>query len=133
MAAAARAALHNDAQISANGSVLSPNQKPLDAEAMLHSLASTSDAMTWDEACQRLAALVAVERSLYDQGLIDTSNHQEFVVRMKSIAASLRFKSADREWPVVFSSEGASLADTVREMDDLRAKLAMIAAKEPVQ
>jgi hypothetical protein len=131
LAAAARAALHNDARISADGSVVSANGKPLDAASLLHSLSSTNEAPTWDEACQRLAALIAAERSLYDRSLIDALDHQELVGRMKSIAAWLRFRSADSEWPVVFSSGGAALADAVREMDHLRAKLAMIAAREP--
>jgi hypothetical protein len=128
LAATARAALHNDAQISASGSILGSNAKPLDAEAVLRSLGSAKGALTWDDACQRLAALVAAERSLYDRGLIDTSNHQKFVGRMKSIAGSLRFRSADREWPVVFSSTGTSLAGAARQMDDLRTMLMLIAA-----
>jgi hypothetical protein len=133
LAAAARAALHSGSQVSAIGGILSPNGRPLDADAVLRGLASTNDAMTWDDACQRLATLVAVERSLYDRGLIDAANHQEFVSRMKIIAAYLRFRSADSEWPIALSSDGASNADALRKMDQLRAELAMIAAKEPSQ
>ena len=130
LAAAARTSLHEQVQVSPAGSVCSLNGSPLDAGTVLRGLGAAEPTATWDDACQRLAALVAVERSLHDRGLMNATDHDDFLQRIKSLAVALRFKSSSTEWPVVFSPGGTSLPEVVRAMDILRGKLSIIAAKE---
>ena len=75
----------------------------------------------------------AVEMWLYHRGSIDAATHAELLRRMKSLAAALRFGSTGSEWPVIFSLSDASLSDMGREIENLRVKLAIIAAQEPAR
>ena len=87
-------------------------------------LKGAGETATWDEGCQRLAALIAVERSQRDRGAIDALASKAWHERAQRVAAQLRFSPADRQWPKLFNEPNASLAEVSREMaalgDELR-------------
>jgi hypothetical protein len=97
--------------------------------AVLDQLAAADKTASWDELCQRLAALVAVERALRDSGAIDAGTSRAWHARAERIAAELCFASVDRQWPRLFTEQStSSLADVAGELDALRAELQFAAA-----
>jgi Cytochrome c554 and c-prime len=101
----------------------------VDAETVLARLQMMPRNDSWDEACQEVAAVVAVERSLRDRGAIDED--EGAIRRLRSLAAELRFESNRSEWPRVFGeARGTSLPDVARELAAICEELAKAAAKE---
>ncbi len=100
------------------------------ALSVLESIGEIKATATWDEMCQRLAALAAVRRALEDQGKLSSGSAEGVSERMERLAKHLRFAEADREWPVVYSPGSAmSQADVLRELAELRADLMSRAAE----
>jgi mono/diheme cytochrome c family protein len=90
-------------------------------QAVLERLGQPSNTATWDELCQRAAALAAVERSLRDRGTVAPDQARE---RLQRVADGLKFTRAGIEWPVVFeSSTKMSMADMSRELEVVRRDL----------
>jgi hypothetical protein len=103
----------------------------VDAAGVLCRLASLQRSGSWDEACQEVAALVAVQRSLRDRGAIDDNGQAIIRRRLERIAAALRFESNRSEWPQVFTETSElSIADVERELAAIREELARVAMKE---
>jgi hypothetical protein len=103
--------------------------EPIDAATILAGIGTLSADVNWDELCQQTAVLVAVKRSLVDQGALTGANQDDCDGRLRRIAAALRFASNVREWPAVFSrNPPLSLAEVTRELAALREQLAAAAS-----
>ena len=75
----------------------------LSATDLLENLLVLDEGANWEELCQQVAALAAARRSLSDQGKLFGIGAGRFQERLSRIAAALRFKNVDREWPVVYA------------------------------
>jgi mono/diheme cytochrome c family protein len=103
----------------------------VDAKFALEGLAASQGTEGWEQACQELVALAAVERSLRDRGAINDAGQAQTRDRRARIAAALCFKTSDREWPRAYLADhGMSLADVFRELAVLRAELEILTAGE---
>jgi hypothetical protein len=91
--------------------------------AVLEEFGTARETATWEELCQRLAALVAVERSLRDRGAIDLRLSQAWHARADRVAARLRFSSSDGQWPRIFTEKDVSLSDLSRKLEALSQEL----------
>jgi len=102
--------------------------------AMNSGLASPNEASSWDKMCQQLAALVAVERSLFDRGVVDPADLDSLRQRLRRLAVALGFETGGSEWPRMFAkSGGISPAAVAHEMAAIRDQLAQIAAREAIR
>jgi len=138
LAAAARAALQQAVSIAPDGQILDRQGRPFDTRAVLASLSAAAG--SWDEACQQVAALVAVERAMRDAGQeLGDGPAAELHQRIRRAAHSLRFIGSDRQWPAalahpVSSSNSLpvtmSLAEVSRELDAIRRELLTMANKD---
>jgi hypothetical protein len=144
--------LREKVRISSAGAILGSDDAPIRVEFVLEatSAAPKDVALTWDDACQALAALLAAEQSLRDemaQQRAAGSLSQERIVRTEAlynnsrqrarrIAESLRFINGDREWPSALEGSQASsldqpkamtLSEIGQELDALRRELEVTA------
>lgn len=94
------------------------------ASAVLQNIGAASPSDSWDELCQRLAALAAVRRALDDQNKLNVVVADEAQQRIQRVAAALRFVAPGREWPVVYGEDSPlSTADVLRELTQIRQDL----------
>lgn len=100
---------------------LGDGQLAITALSVLESFDEIDRQASWDELCQRVAALAAVRRSLEDQGKLSATMADEAKQRLESLAAALRFTRAGREWPVIFSDHSPlSRAEVTHQISRLQ-------------
>jgi hypothetical protein len=97
---------------------------PVTALSVLEHFGEIDRETSWDELCQRVAALAAVRRSLEDQGKMSGPMADDAKQRLNLLAAALRFTQSNREWPVLFSDHSPlSRAEVSHEISRLRDEL----------
>jgi hypothetical protein len=124
LAASAKAALKRQVRLAEDGTILVGDQSPLGVAQVMDGFNAASKSATWDQACQELAALNAVQRSLRDRGVTLPDSQDDAKARTGRIAAALRFSQNDIEWPAAFTNASSmSFEQALREMDMLCAEL----------
>jgi hypothetical protein len=147
LATEARAALVRQVHLSPKGEILGTSGGPIDAEDALATVAAEHQrlATTWEGCCQKLAAILAAERSARDRlaqqsgsGRVSEDQKVYFGAqteavrrRARQIGAALRFVDGSYEWPGVFpgvkdngTATRMSLAEAAAELDAVRRELA---------
>jgi hypothetical protein len=122
-ARAARRALQAAVRLDGAGGLVSANGLRLNAAGVLAMLDAERTPPTWDRLCHELGALLAVQRSLADaaaaRAALESGGELGPLVLLRPrggvapIAAALRFRDSDREWPAVLG--GLSAAERTGE------------------
>ncbi len=101
LAAVARASLRAATKVDSDGRILDRYGYPLQIRAAVEQPQNAQALPSWDDLCQRVAALAAARRAIADA---KASPNSEVEQRLLAIAKRLRFERADRQWPAVFAS-----------------------------
>jgi hypothetical protein len=141
LAAESRATLSAGVRLTPNGDLMDRHNRPFALSVALEA-ASSSSPRTWEDACHRLAALLAIERAARDASAQVATNRASVAEqrlaplrsRAREIGHALRFESDEYEWPAVFSPPGSmalpastmSLEAAENELDAIRATLQQI-------